>query len=471
MSDAPEEWRGDAHQAEQHVVRARDLFQRGRLADAETEMRRALAIDPGRGDWHHNLAVTLEALGKPSEALASYERATELLPQHVPSMLGTAQCLIRLGRPEECIRHCERAARTDPKAEPAYAMRIAAYGMLRKPDDAESVYYIAQQYLDEMPSCLVEMGNVLAQRGQLSRAAWCYREALAQNPSLKGVRTRLGVVLLRAGETERAHHALLQAMREQPGDAATLLALGGALELLGRVPEALEKYRRIVELEPANPLAHVRIGDIALRASRLDEARAEYTLVLSLGLRDIGVRIRLVETLLRLGLRAEAANQLDAEFARRKFSADSPISRDPDLAWTICGSAIECGRPGVAAKVAEMALRRHPGSARLWLRLSRAKGELGEFRASARAAMRARRIDRSSVEALHNVALAWLRLGRLRGARLVVAQGMRLAPADEGIRRIRSRLWAARLRACLAPIGRVLGANAPASAAGKAPQG
>ena len=452
MSDAPEEWQGDAHQAEQHVVRARDLFQRGRLADAETEMRRALAIDPGRGDWHHNLAVTLEALGKAAEALAAYERAVELLPQHVPSVLGAAQCQIRLGRPEECIKLCERAAALDKKAEPAYAMRIAAYGMLRKPDDAEGVYYVAQQYLDEMPSCLVEMGNVLANRNQLARAAWCYREALAQNPSLKGVRTRLGVALLRMGETERAHHALLQAMREQPGDSATLLALGGALELLNRVPEALEKYRRIVELEPANPLAHVRIGDIALKAARLDEARAEYTLVLSLGLRDIGVRMRLVETLLRLGMRAEAATQMDAEFSRRKVSSDSPIARDADLAWAICGYALECGRPAVAAKIAEAALKRNGTQARLWLRLSRARCEIGQLALGVRAAMRAHRIDRSSIEAYHNVALALLRMGNLRGARVAVVMGMRAAPADEGLRRIRTRLWAARAMRTCAPL-------------------
>jgi tetratricopeptide (TPR) repeat protein len=457
MSDAPDDWRGDAHQAEQHVIRARDLFQRGRLADAEAEMRRALAIDPGRGDWHHNLAVTLEALGKAAEALAAYERAVELLPQHVPSILGAAQCQIRLGRPEDCVKLCERAARVDPKAEPAYAMRIAAFGMLRKPDDAEGVYYVAQQYLDEMPSCLVEMANVLANRGQLARAAWCYREALAQNPALKGVRTRLGVALLRMGETERAHHALLQAMREQPGDAATLLALGGALEMLGRVPEALEKYRRIVELEPANPLAHVRIGDIALKAARLDEARAEYTLVLSLGLRDIGVRMRLVETLLRLGLRAEAATQMDAEFSRKRVSSDGPIARDADLAWAICGYALECGRPAVAAKIAEASLKRNGTQARLWLRLSRARCELGQMAQGVRAAMRARRIDRTSVEALHNVALAWLRMGKLRGARVAVAMGMRAAPADEGMRRIRTRIWAARVMRGLGPLLRALG--------------
>ncbi len=466
MSDAPDDWRGDAHQAEQHVIRARDLFQRGRLADAEAEMRRALAIDPGRGDWHHNLAVTLEALGKVTEALAAYERAVELLPQHVPSVLGTAQCQIRLGRPEECIKLCERAAAIDRKAEPAYAMRIAAYGMLRKPDDAESVYYVAQQYLDEMPSCLVEMGNVLASRGQMARATWCYREALAQNPSLKGVRTRLGVALLRMGETERAHHALLQAMREQPGDSATLLALGGALELLGRVPEALEKYRRIVELEPANPLAHVRIGDIALKAARLDEARAEYTLVLSLGLRDIGVRMRLVETLLRLGLRADAATQMDAEFGRRKVSAESQIARDADLAWAICGYALECGRPAVAAKIAEAALKRNGGQARLWLRLSRARCELGQLAQGVRAAMRAHRIDRTNIEAFHNVALAWLRMGRLRGARIAVAMGMRSSPADEGLRRIRTRLWAARAMRMAGPLLAICGmsrAGAPRS--------
>ena len=66
--------------------------------------------------------------------------------------------------------------------------------------------------------------------------------------------------------------------------------------------------------------------------------------------------------------------------------------------------------------------------------------------------MRAHRIDRTNVEAFHNVALAWLRMGRLRAARIAVAMGMRASPTDEGLRRIRTRLWAARAMRQASPL-------------------
>ena len=38
--------------AEQHADRALEMYERGRLAEAETELRKALEIDPDQGDWH-----------------------------------------------------------------------------------------------------------------------------------------------------------------------------------------------------------------------------------------------------------------------------------------------------------------------------------------------------------------------------------------------------------------------------------
>jgi hypothetical protein len=66
--------------------------------------------------------------------------------------------------------------------------------------------------------------------------------------------------------------------------------------------------------------------------------------------------------------------------------------------------------------------------------------------------MRARRLDRSSIEAMHNVALAWLRMDRLRAAQVAVRMGLRASPSDEGLRRIRTRVWAARLMRRLRPL-------------------
>ena len=50
--------------AEQHVDKALELYERGRWAEAEHELRQALEIDPDQGDWHFNLGLTLERTGR-----------------------------------------------------------------------------------------------------------------------------------------------------------------------------------------------------------------------------------------------------------------------------------------------------------------------------------------------------------------------------------------------------------------------
>lgn len=441
MADDSGEWTS----AEARVERARGLFQSGKLDEAATELRRALASEPERGDWHHNLAVTLDALGRHPEALASYERAIEILPNHVHALIGAAQGSIRAGHPDRCVRFCERVVKVDAKLEPAYSLRIMALGMLNRFEDAESVYFLAQQYLQEMPLCLAEMANVLAQQGKFERSIWCYREAMSQNPKLAAVKTRLGVVFLRAGQLESAHQVLMQALREQPGDSGTLLALGRVLEGLGRAVEAEEKYRRIVELEPANHAAHIRLGDIALRAGRLDEARAAYSLVITLGVSDTPVRLRLVEALSRLGLRNEAGRHLEELFGRGNIAPNSPVVEDATVALGAAGTSIECGRPAVAVRILTAAVNRHPKDERLWRRLARARFESADRIGGRSAARRTLALNRNCMETLHNIALDALTHREIRRASAAVARGLKLNPADHGLRRIRMRLFRIRI--------------------------
>ena len=447
---------GEWMSAQARVERARGLFQSGKLEAAAAEMRRALATEPERGDWHHNLAVTLDAMGRHAEALAAYERAIELVPNHVHALLGAAQNALRAGHADRCVRLCERAVKVDSNIEPAYSMRILALGMLNRYEDAESVYFLAQQYLKEMPLCLAEMANVLAQQGKFDRAIWCYREALSQNPKVASVKTRLGVVLLRAGQTETAHHVLMQALREQPGDSPTLLALARALEGLGRIGEAEEKYRRIVELEPANPAAHIRLGDIALRAGRLDEARAAYSLVITLGVRDVPVRLRLVEALTKLSLLEEAGRHLEELFGREISPSAVQGVDDSMIAFGAAGAAIECGRPAVAARILTAAVLHNPRDERLWRRLARARFEAGDRIGGRRATRRALALNRTCPQTLHNVALDAMTHGELRHAWAAIRRGIAANPNEHGLRRIRLRILGILVHRAVHALGEVV---------------
>ena len=64
--------------AEQFADRALDMYERGKWADAEVELRKALEIDPDQGDWHFNLGLTLERVGRDAESLSSFEQASRL---------------------------------------------------------------------------------------------------------------------------------------------------------------------------------------------------------------------------------------------------------------------------------------------------------------------------------------------------------------------------------------------------------
>ena len=59
--------------AEQHADRALEMYEHGRLAEAESELRKALSLNPHQPEWLFNLGLTLEAAGRDEEAFASYE--------------------------------------------------------------------------------------------------------------------------------------------------------------------------------------------------------------------------------------------------------------------------------------------------------------------------------------------------------------------------------------------------------------
>jgi len=80
----------DWQDAESHADRALDWFERGRWDEAEAELRKAIHLNPDQPEWHFNLGLTLEAAGRESEALASYEHASGLMPGQIEPLVDWA---------------------------------------------------------------------------------------------------------------------------------------------------------------------------------------------------------------------------------------------------------------------------------------------------------------------------------------------------------------------------------------------
>ena len=65
---------GDWSEADKLADRAHRLFEAGRFDEAESTLRRALAIDPTRTEWYVNLGLTLEAAGRYEDAIPPLKR-------------------------------------------------------------------------------------------------------------------------------------------------------------------------------------------------------------------------------------------------------------------------------------------------------------------------------------------------------------------------------------------------------------
>jgi len=439
--------------AEEHADRALDMYDRGRWAEAEAELRKAISLNPDQPEWHFNLGLTLEAAERDAEAMSCYERAVELMPGQLDPVLAAGIVANRLGKYEQAIDWFRQALRADSHCELAYAHQIESYVRLGNHDEAETTFYLAQQALEDRSAhCLAMIAESLIQQRLYARAEWCLWQALRIDPTIPRLRARLGAVYAATNRPHRALQMFLRDLRDDPGSIDTLLEYGEALLDLGRMPEASEKFRRVLELEPANVDAHFRLGGIAMGAGRHEQAHIEFELVLKLDPQFPRIRTALAEALLRRGQVATARPHLRDEL---------DLLRDDDAATPevvdltrFGGLLMDAGMPAEAADIFDRAVGAHGESAELLRRLALARFRAGDRQGGIAASRRVVRLDSKCVVSMHNMALAALEDGRYRIAAGWIKQGIGIDRHDDGLRRLRMRLW---LKSFARGLGRVVG--------------
>jgi tetratricopeptide (TPR) repeat protein len=425
--------------AEEHADRALEMYERGRWAEAEAELRKAIALNPDQPEWHFNLGLTLEASERDAEAMTCFEQAVELMPGHLDPLLAAGIVANRLGKFERAIELLQQALQVDTQCELAYAHQIESYVRLGRHEEAEVTFYLAQQALEERsPHCLAMIAESLIQRRQYERAEWCLWQALRLEPMIPRLRARLGAVYAATKRPRRALQMFLRDLRDDPGNIDTLLEYGEALVELGRLPEAAEKFRRVLELEPANVDAHYRLGVIALAAARYEQAHLEFELVLKLDPQFPQIRSSLAEALLRRG-RIEAAcpylrDEMDLLQGEQAEEVLVDLGRFGSL-------LLEAGMAAEAAEVFERAIGVNGESADVLRKLALARFQSGERDAGVAASRRVLRLDPRCVVSMHNLTLAALDQGRLRLAAGWIDRGLAIDKHDDGLRRLRMRLW------------------------------
>lgn len=217
---------------EQTLARARESFARGSYLAALEDLQAVAAQYPHFADVQNLMGLCLALAGRPEEALAAFERATELNAGYVEAHLNRAITLNDLGRTDEARDSFQRAAEAD--GEKTAGGRFSSAAAAR----------IANLH--------AQLGDTYLQAGAEEEALEEYRKASALRPQFMDIRNKLGRTLIDLGRHDEAIAELEAILEGRPSFVAARANLGLAFYRAGRLDDAEREWTRCRQQQPEN---------------------------------------------------------------------------------------------------------------------------------------------------------------------------------------------------------------------------
>jgi tetratricopeptide (TPR) repeat protein len=193
-------------------------------------------------------------------------------------------------------------------------------------EQAEQMFYLAQQINQDCALCYYNIGNSLFARGQYKKAIHCWMKTAELEPSHPQINYHIAQALWAEGESERSRQHFLKELRINPGDVEVIVDFGFFLLEKGEVESAKEKFHRALELRSDTAMAIFYLGDIALQEGNKSAALKYFTQALERDAMLPGPRYRLGQYAIEKGEIEKAKTFLASEIKLAGDDADVLVS-------------------------------------------------------------------------------------------------------------------------------------------------
>ncbi|HSV26675.1 MAG TPA: tetratricopeptide repeat protein [Sedimentisphaerales bacterium] len=418
--------------AERKAHKAWELFETGDAPRALKALCSALSQNPTNASWHFDKALTLDALEHYEEAIREYKIAMEFSPNDVEILNCLAVDYTRLRLYDLAMDTFERIHQLDPNFEPAYCNSIITAAEAGNHEQAEQVFYLAQQINPDCPMCFYNIGNSLFVRGEYKRAIWCWQRTASLDQNHPEINYRIAQGCWASGHFEQARRHFLAELRRNPGCMPAIFDLGLLLLEIGEIESATEKFHRVLEFQPDFAPALHYLGEIHLNGGRLEEAVRHFTSSLEKDGSLCGPRFRLAQCAAAAGCRAEAIRFLKEELAMEP--------KDPDALVAMASLFEQLGEDEIAMGCL-LQIDAEERSAAAWHRIGLLFARKGNMTEAVCCLNRSLEMDSTAVETLKHLAQVYLMVGEVGPARQLLATAKILAPRDKEVKILAGAAW------------------------------
>ncbi len=239
----------DSRNADALTGQAHSYEHAGRIADAESAYKKAIALRPDYWDGYNSLGLFYHRQGKYDDAIAQLRHAIELTPDNAQVYSNLAQSYIDTGESKN-FPEAERALKRSIDLNPSYgafANLGYMYALQQRFAESASATLKALQFNDR--DYIVWANLAMAYEGlhdrnklndALDRELPLLERAAGQNPRDAGMQARLALVYAQKNLRENALTHLQTALALAPDDPDVLENAGESYETMGDRTKAIQ---------------------------------------------------------------------------------------------------------------------------------------------------------------------------------------------------------------------------------------
>lgn len=240
------------------VDAALELIGRSDFRSAAAVLEQVSRDAPNDAHARFLLGASYHALGRLREALAAFEAALALAPQHLEAGQAAVAVLCQLGRPREALERCSRLLALAPNDPRVHFNAALAYETAGEPEAALRRYEAALALDGRMRDAALNRGGVLLRLGRHPAALESNRALVAAFPDDVEARFNLAETYLALSRYQEALAQCEHALALAPAAWNLHFERGLALAALGTIDEAKAAFAEARRLNPVGFAARER---------------------------------------------------------------------------------------------------------------------------------------------------------------------------------------------------------------------
>ncbi len=293
------------------VARAEEAIDKHDYSTAETELKKAVQLEPENYRSWYDLGLVYNATNQTSEAIAAYKKSVAANPKLFESNFNLGVLLGRSGN-REAAQYLRAASELSPTGDRAQALAAAWMSLAQslKGEERLEAYRRAAQLNPTSAAAHLAAARAAEDDKNVAATEAEYKAAAQLEPNNPDAFAGLANLYIAGKRLPEAESALRKYVGLDPQNARAHLMLGHVLGLQNKVAEAQPEFERALELAPGDAAISRDLALLYIDNQEFAKAEPLFRDALKAAPKDAELHHRLGTCLLEQKKFAEAQSEL-----------------------------------------------------------------------------------------------------------------------------------------------------------------